>query len=73
MKIFRPAGIPLKEIGPRLQALHDAIKEHDMAIGADSQYNVNFMPGRDNVVSSVTMTVYFFEKDQEAPDGTQSN
>lgn len=73
MKNFKPAGIPLKEIVPRLLALHDAIKEHGMAIGADSQYNVKFLPGRDNVISSVTMTVYFFEKDQEAVDGTQSN
>ena len=68
MKNFKPVGIPLKEVGPRLQALHDAIEEHDMAIGADSQYNVNFMPGRDNIVSSVTMTVYLFEKDQEATE-----
>lgn len=68
MKNFKSVGIPLKEVGPRLQALHDAIEEHDMAIGADAQYNVNFMIGRDNVVSSVTMTVYFFEKGQEATE-----
>ena len=45
MTKYRTVGIPLKEVGQRLQELNDAISQHDMA-------------------KCVTMTVYFFSKDE---------
>lgn len=60
---FRPIGIPLKEVGIRLQELNDAIKEYGMAISADAQYNLGFMEMHDDIAKCVTMTVYFFSKD----------
>lgn len=59
---FRTVGIPLKEVGQRLQDLHDAIKKNNMAISADAQYNLEFLETHDDMVKCVTMTVYFFEK-----------
>lgn len=61
---FRTVGIPLKEVGQRLQELNDAIREHNMAIGADAQYNLEFMECHDDMAKCVTMTVYFFSKDE---------
>lgn len=63
-KMFRPAGIPLEEVGERLKELHDAIEKHDMAIGADTAYNLQFQLGSENIVQSATMTVYFFGKNE---------
>ena len=61
---FRTVGIPLKEVGQRLQELNDAISKHDMAISAEAQYNLEFMDRHDDMVKCVTMTVYFFSKDE---------
>jgi hypothetical protein len=59
----RIAGIPLEEVGPRLKELNEAIEKQSMAVGADTAYNVNFLPGDKNRVVSVTMTVYLFQKE----------
>lgn len=59
----RVAGIPVEEVGPRLKELNEAIEKQSMAIGADTAYNVNFLPGYKNRVVSVTMTVYLFQKE----------
>lgn len=59
----RIAGIPLEEVGPRIKELNEAIEKQSMAIGADTAYNVNFLPGDKNRVVSVTMTVYLFQKE----------
>lgn len=66
-------GIPLKEVGGRLLELHKAIEEHGMAIGAELDYHIDMAGTEQEQVRSATLTVYFFEKDQEAGDGTQSN
>ena len=59
----RVAGVPLEEVEPRLKELNEAIEKQSMAIGADTAYNVNFLPGEKNRVVSVTMTVYLFQKE----------
>lgn len=65
----RVAGVPLEEVGPRLKELNEAIEKQSMAIGADTAYNVNFLPGDKNKVVSVTMTVYLFQKeDHQSPE-----
>lgn len=62
---FRKIGIPLKEVGQRLQELNDAIKEHDMAISANAMYQIESMERSVDMAKCVTMTVYFFEHVQE--------
>ena len=59
----RIAGVPLEEVGPRLKELNEAIEKQSMAIGADTAYNLNFLPGDKYRVVSVTMTVYLFQKE----------
>ena len=59
----RIAGIPVEEVGTRIKELNEAIDKQSMAIGADTAYNVNFLPGDKNRVVSVTMTVYLFQKE----------
>ena len=70
---YRHQGIPLKEVGGRLLELHKAIEEHGMAIGAELDYHIDMAGTEQEQVRSATLTVYFFEKDQEVGDGTQSN
>ena len=59
----RIAGIPVEEVGTRIKELNEAIDKQAMTIGADTAYNVNFLPGDKNRVVSVTMTVYLFPKE----------
>ena len=59
----RIAGIPLEEVGPKLKESNEAIENKSMAIGANTAYNVNFLPGNKNRVISVTMTVYLFQEE----------
>lgn len=62
---FGPIGIPLKEVGLRLQELHDAIEKHGMAVAAENECRV-FYAGKkerdDVIVQSAVVTVYFFQK-----------
>lgn len=58
---MRSAGIPLADVGSRLEELNKAIEEHDMAIGAETNCNLEITPvGK--IVRSATITVYFFQK-----------
>lgn len=58
---MRSAGIPLADVGSRLEELSKAIEEHDMAIGAETNCNLEITPvGK--IARSATITVYFFQK-----------
>lgn len=61
---FKREGIPLKEAGSRLIELEKALEEHAMAIGAELDYHVDFV-GENERVRSATLTVYFFEKEED--------
>ena len=66
MKTFmKHAGIPLNKVGPRLLELEKAIEEHAMAIGAELDYHVDFVGTENERVRSATLTVYFFEKEED--------
>ena len=58
---FRKIGIPLEEVGKRIATLNEILEEHNMSIGAESSYNVNFSYGSEHKVNSVTLTVYMLE------------
>ena len=59
-------GIPLKEVGKRLQILNNAIEANNMAIDAEAGCKIDFYPiipgEKDSLVKSATITVYFLEK-----------
>lgn len=60
---MRSAGIPLADVGSRLEELSKAIEEHDMAIGAETNCNLEISPfGK--IARSATITVYFFQKQE---------
>ena len=58
-------GIPVKEVGPRIQALNKAIKDQGMAIGADMTYSLDMMGTEHECVKAVTLTVYLFQKEDK--------
>lgn len=60
-KKFSRIGIPVEEVGKRIATLNKILEEHNMAIGAESTYNVNFSYGSEHKVNSVTLTVYMLE------------
>lgn len=59
---FKRVGIPVEDVGKRLLALNKAVEQHNMGIGSDVQYNLEFLEGRDDVVKCVTITAYFFSE-----------
>ena len=60
---MRSTGIPLAEVGSRLAELSKAIEEHDMAIGTETNCNLEITPvGK--IARSATITVYFFQKEE---------
>lgn len=58
----RMVGIPVEEVGKRIDTLSKILEEHNMAIGAESTYNVNFSYRSGNKVNSVTLTVYMLKE-----------
>ena len=63
MKPGRIIGIPLEEVGLRLKELHNAITEKGMAIGAQTDCHLEITDSKH--VNSATITVYFFQKEEE--------
>ena len=57
-------GIPLKQAGEKLEKLNKAIEKLNMAVGAEVGYHLNIFirnEDREQVVTSATIDVYFFE------------
>ena len=57
-------GIPLKQAGERLEKLNKVIEKLNMAVGAEVGYHLNIFirnEDREQVVTSATIDVYFFE------------
>ena len=55
-------GIPVEEVGKRIDTLSKILEEHNMAIGVESTYNVNYSYNGEQKVNSVTLTVYMLEE-----------
>ena len=61
-------GIPLKQAGEKLEKLNKAIEKLDMAVGAEVGYHLNIFvrnEGKEQVVTSATIDVYFFDDPKE--------
>lgn len=52
-------GIPLHEVGVRLEKLNKILEEHGMAVGAKIQINQEHLNNK-TVVLGADITVYFF-------------
>lgn len=64
MKPGRIIGIPLEEVGLRLKELRNAITEKGMAIGAETNCNLE-ITSFGKIARSATITVYFFQKEED--------
>lgn len=53
-------GIPVEEVGKRLKELHDAIEVNGMAVAAENDVSISFMP--DGKAISVQLKVYLLNK-----------
>lgn len=54
-------GIPVEEVGQRLKELHDAIEANNMAVAAENDVSISFMP--DGKAMSVQLRVYLLNKE----------
>lgn len=55
-------GIPLKDVGNRLNALNEELKKHGMMILADTEGTLEFGDPTREVVTELTLKVALFEK-----------
>lgn len=68
--MFHKIGIPLKEVGIKLEKVADALKEHSCYIGSDYKCSLFFDPkSKDKIVQSATIEVFFCQdKEPEKRD-----
>lgn len=56
-------GIPFEEVGDRLKALDESLKQNGMALKADTGVHIDC--SRDNVALGFVMEVVVFEKEDK--------
>jgi len=61
-------GAPLSEVGDRLRALNESLKQNGMALTADTGVRVNCSRDGEKALSLV-LEVYLFEKEEEKKNG----
>lgn len=63
---MRNIGIPIAQVGDRLEKLNEAVAECGMAIGAEMGYRLNTFirnpEDKEQIVASATIDVYFFDE-----------
>lgn len=65
---YKRIGIPLNEVGKRLEQLNEAIKGNNMALKADSKIELEC--SRNETALAVQVTIYLFdEKEEEKENG----
>lgn len=70
MSMYPKMGIPLKDVGVKLEKVSEALKEQGCYIGNDYKCSLFFDPkSKDKVVQSATTEVFFFQdKEPEKRD-----
>ena len=63
MPICSTIGIPLEEVGGRLKALDESLKQNGMAIKADTGVHIDC--SRDRVALGFVLEVVIFEKEEK--------
>lgn len=65
---YKRIGIPLNEVGKRLEQLNEAIKGNNMALKTDSKIELEC--SRNETALAVQVTIYLFdEKEEEKENG----
>ena len=59
-------GIPIEEVGDRLKALDESLRQNGMALKADTGVHIDY--SRDKVALSLVLEVYLFEDKKESED-----
>lgn len=59
----RGIGIPIEEVGDRLKALDESLRQNSMALKADTGVHIDC--SRDKVALSLVLEVYLFEEEEK--------
>lgn len=70
MSMYPKMGIPLKDVGIKLEKVSEALKEQGCYIGSDYKCSLFFDPkSKNKIVQSATIEVFFFQdKEPEKRD-----
>ena len=63
MPICNTIGIPLEEVGDRLKALDESLRQNGMALKADTGVHIDC--SRDKIVLGFALEVVVFEKEDK--------
>ena len=69
METRKNIGVPLHEVGVRLEKLNKILEEHGMAVGAKMQINQEHFNNK-TVLLGADITVYFFTDVKEEECGS---
>lgn len=64
-KYIKEIGIPLEEVGKRLKDCIETFGRNGFLIGADYGLHLNFVKGKDKIVESATIKVFFLKEEKE--------
>lgn len=64
-KYIKEIGIPLEEAGERLKDCIKTFERNGFLIGADYGSHLNFIEGKDKIVGSATIEVFFLKEEKE--------
>lgn len=67
MPICRSIGVPLEEVGDRLKALDESLRQNGMALKADTGVHIDC--SRDKIALGFVLEVVIFEKKEEKENG----
>ena len=58
-------GIPLEEVGERLEKCIKTFERNGFMIGANYGSHLNFIEGKDKIVESAVIEVFFLKEEKE--------
>lgn len=64
-KTSRTIGIPLEEVGERLEKCIKTFERNGFLIGANYGSHLNFVEGKDKIVESAVIEVFFLKEEKE--------
>ena len=67
MPICRSIGVPLEEVGDRLKALDESLRQNGMALKADTGVHIDC--SRDKIALGFVLEVVIFEKKESRENG----
>lgn len=71
MKV-KKIGIPMSEVGSKLEKLSKVLNEQNMVVGADMTYQLEMLGTEKECVKAVTMTVYLFQEKDNPEEAEQA-